>query len=229
MLDSTSRGMPACRHTCSSVHPSRPAAQRTTLRAAWASKLNVSSTRPAPSSGLESIATRRVLGSLRGSNALVRLRQLDGAFEHAAIQVGGDQPLAKLLQRALRKRRRLGTQAPQHHLHPQIDDGQLDHLGVGHAQISLHQHRHGHHRGRTRLFPGARRAVHRRPTRLETRRRTTRADAAAETRGASGPDRDASAGTALASSARQAVSNARSSSACLLGPTAHERIRSQIA
>jgi hypothetical protein len=28
------RGMPASRHTCSSVHPSRPAAQRTTLRAA---------------------------------------------------------------------------------------------------------------------------------------------------------------------------------------------------
>ena len=65
ILDSRSRGMPACVHTCSSVHPSRPAAHRTTLRAAWASRLNVSSTRPAPSNGLESIATRRVLGSLR--------------------------------------------------------------------------------------------------------------------------------------------------------------------
>src|SRR5881296_3326805 len=64
MLDSTSRGMPACLHTFSSVHPSRPAAQLTTFRAAWASKLNVSSTRPAPASGLESIATRRVLGRL---------------------------------------------------------------------------------------------------------------------------------------------------------------------
>jgi hypothetical protein len=89
------------------------------------------------------------------------LRQFDGAFEHAAIQVGGDQPFAKLLQRALRKRRRLGTHASQHHLHSQVDDGQLDHLGVGHAQIPLHEHRHGHHRGRTRIFPGARGAVHR--------------------------------------------------------------------
>ena len=43
----------------------RSAAQRTTLRAAWASKLKVSSTRPAPSSGLESIATRSVVGSFR--------------------------------------------------------------------------------------------------------------------------------------------------------------------
>ena len=161
MLDSTSRGMPACVHTCSSFHPSRPAAHWTTLRAAWASKLNVSSTRPAPSSGLESIATRNVLGSLRGSNALVRVRQFDRAFEHPAIQVGGDQPFAKVLQRALRKRRRLGPEAPQHHLHPQVDQRQLDHLGIGHAQVALHQHRHGHHRGRPRLFPGARGAVHR--------------------------------------------------------------------
>jgi hypothetical protein len=51
--------------TFSSGHPSKSAAQRTTCRAACASRLNVSSTRPAPSSGLESIATRKVFGSLR--------------------------------------------------------------------------------------------------------------------------------------------------------------------
>ncbi len=41
------------------------------------------------------------------------LRQFDGAFAQAAIQVGGDQPFANRLQRPLRKRRRLGPQAPQ--------------------------------------------------------------------------------------------------------------------
>ena len=101
------------------------------------------------------------LGQLARVERLGALRQLDGAFEHAPIQVGGDQPFAKRLQRALRKRRRLGPEAPQHHLHPQVDHRQLDHLGIGHAQVALHQHRHGHHRGRQRLFPGARGAVHR--------------------------------------------------------------------
>jgi hypothetical protein len=90
----------------------------------------------------------------------VRLRQLHGAFQHAPIQVGRDQPLAKRLQRALRKRRVLGAQAAQDHLHPQIDDRQLDHLGVGNPQVPLNERRHGHHRGRTRLFSRARGAVH---------------------------------------------------------------------
>ncbi len=63
--------MPASRQTRSSVQPSSAAAQATILRPAWASRLMVSSTRPAPSSGLESIATRSVLGNFLGSNAPV--------------------------------------------------------------------------------------------------------------------------------------------------------------
>lgn len=59
--------MPACVHTYAWVHPIRRAAHRPTWRAAWASTLNVSSTRPTPSSGLESVATRRVVGSVRWS------------------------------------------------------------------------------------------------------------------------------------------------------------------
>jgi hypothetical protein len=61
----------------------------------------------------------------------------------------------------LRKRGLLGTEAAQHHLHAQVDKRQLDHLGVGNAQVALHQHRHGHHRGGQGIFPGARGAVHR--------------------------------------------------------------------
>ena len=101
------------------------------------------------------------LGQLAIGKGLTALRQGDGAFEQAAIQVGGDQPFTKLLQRALRKRWRLRPQTPQHHLHPQVDDRQFDHLGVGNAQIPLHQHRHGHHRRGQRIFSGARGAVHR--------------------------------------------------------------------
>ncbi len=46
-------------------------------------------------------------------------------------------------------------------LHPQVHDGQLDHLGVGHAQVALHQHRHGHQRRRPRRFSSAHGPVHR--------------------------------------------------------------------
>jgi hypothetical protein len=42
-----------------------------------------------------------------------------------------------------------------------IEDGQLDHLRVGDAQVPLHEHRHGQHRGRTRLFSGTCGAIHR--------------------------------------------------------------------
>ncbi|MNC84549.1 hypothetical protein D3C83_01050 [compost metagenome] len=118
-----------------------------------------------PASALERTRIDRHPQRLRQLARVKRLgarRQRDGAFQHAAIHVGGDQPFSKLLQRALRKRRFLGPQAPQDHLDPQIQDGQLDHLGVGDAQIALHEHRHGHHRGRARLFSRARPAVHRR-------------------------------------------------------------------
>jgi hypothetical protein len=57
-------------------------------------------------------------------------------------------------------RRRAATPQPAPDLHPEIEDGQLDHLGVGDAQVPLHERRHGHHRGRTRLFPRTGRAVH---------------------------------------------------------------------
>jgi hypothetical protein len=93
---------------------------------------------------------------------LCPLRQFDRAFEHAAIQVRADQPFAKFLQGALGKRRLLGSQAPQHHLHAQVDDRQFDHLGIGNSQVALHERRHGHHRGRQCVFPGTRRAIHRR-------------------------------------------------------------------
>ena len=63
--------MPASAHTRSTVQPSSIAAHATTLRAAWPSKLNVSSTRPAPSSGAESMATRRVWGSFFQSKPFV--------------------------------------------------------------------------------------------------------------------------------------------------------------
>ena len=101
------------------------------------------------------------LGQLAVVECLGLLRQFDGPFEQASIQVGGDHPFAKFLQRALRKRRFLGPQAPQHHLHSQIENGQLDHLGVGDAEVPLHEYRHGHHRRRTRLFSGAGGPIHR--------------------------------------------------------------------
>ena len=153
--------MPACVHTCSSVHPSRPAAHLTTLSGRVGQQVErvLDPSRALQRTRIDRHAQR--LGQLAMVKRLVRFASVDGAFEQAAIQVGGDQPFAKLLQRALRKRRRLGPEAPQHHLHPQVDDGQLDHLGVGNAQVALHEHRHGHHRGRQRLFPGARGAVHR--------------------------------------------------------------------
>jgi Glycosyl transferases group 1 len=70
-LASSKAGIPACRATRSAVQFKRSAAHSTTLWAAWPSRLMVSSTRPAPASGLESIATRRFLGSFFQSKALV--------------------------------------------------------------------------------------------------------------------------------------------------------------
>ena len=154
--------MPACRQTCAGGPPEQPAAQLTTLRAACASKLKVSSTRPAPSKRLESMATRNVFGSLRGSHAFVR-------FANSTVRSSTRRSRSAAISRSrnscnapCEKGGCLGTQAPQDHLHPQIDDGQLNHLGVGNPQISLHERRHGHHRRRPRRFPRPRGAVHRR-------------------------------------------------------------------
>src|SRR5881409_418424 len=47
-------------------------------------------------------------------------------------------------------------------LRVQMDDRQFDHLSIGNSQVALHEHRHGHHRGRQRVFPGTRCAIHRR-------------------------------------------------------------------
>jgi hypothetical protein len=101
------------------------------------------------------------LGQLARVERLGPRCQGDRAFEHPTIQVGRDQPFAKGLQRTLRKGRRLGPETAQHHLHSQVDQRQLDHLGIGQPQVALHQRRHGHHRGWPRLFPRARGAVHR--------------------------------------------------------------------
>ena len=94
------------------------AAQLTTLRAAWASKLKVSSTRPTPPAG-SNRSPRAASWAACDSHKGFVLRHCDGPFEQQPIHLGGDHPFAKFLQRALRQRRLLGTQAPQDHLHPE--------------------------------------------------------------------------------------------------------------
>ena len=224
MLDAMSRGMPASRHTCSLVHPSRPAAQLTTWRAACASKLKVLRRVPRPP-GTRIDRYAQGLRQLAGIERLGGCRQFHRAFQDAPIQVGGDRRSRNVCNPpcekggcsaprhpspSARANRRLSTQSSRRRKRP----GTLD------------ERRHGHHRGRTRLFPRPRRAGHRRqlvlkrvieqlvPMELqkpeELRTRSQRFST-----------------PALASSGRQAVSNAQSSSACLRGPTARERIRAR--
>jgi hypothetical protein len=151
------------------------------------------------------------LGQLAIVEGLTALRQVDGAFKQVAIHIGGDQPFSKFLQRALRKRRYLRPQAPQHHLHPEVDDGQFDHLGVGNAQIPLHEHAMAIIAGGSPSFPApVVRYIEANSSwkaSLNNSCRCTRRNPTA-----SGRDRDASRGTALAGSARPTVSNAQSSS-----------------
>jgi hypothetical protein len=78
--------------TRSSGQPSRSAAHSATFRAAWPSRLIVSSTRPAPSSGLESTAT---LGQLLEVERLRRASKLDGALQQASVHVMADQSRTK--------------------------------------------------------------------------------------------------------------------------------------
>ena len=86
--------------------------------------------------------------------------QLDGALQEPPIHVGADQSLAEIDQRSLREGRLRCAKTPEHHLYPQIDDGELDHLRVGHAEVSLDERRHRHERRRHRLLPGASVSIH---------------------------------------------------------------------
>jgi hypothetical protein len=71
-------------------------------------------------------------------------RQFDGALQQSAVHVRSNQSPAKVVQRPLRKGRLGPTQAVEHHLHPKIDDGELDHLGVGYTQVRLEERCHCH-------------------------------------------------------------------------------------
>ena len=91
MLDSTSRGIPACRQTFSSVHPSRPAAQLTTFRAAWASKLNIPNDFPSLSELEDLLAFQR------------RYEQMAKPFQRAFTRTDLVALLAKLKAKELRR------------------------------------------------------------------------------------------------------------------------------
>jgi hypothetical protein len=71
-------------------------------------------------------------------------------------------------QSALRERRLVLPDHPQHHLPTGIDDRQLDSLSIGRARVRLEQDDHREHRGRHRRLALARRAVHRLKLRLKS-------------------------------------------------------------
>ena len=89
------------------------------------------------------------------------------ALEEPPIHVASDQPIPEVDQRALRERRLRRSEAAEHHLHPQIDEGELDHLCVGHAEIGLDERRHRHQRGRHRVPSGTGVSIHALELRLE--------------------------------------------------------------
>ncbi len=60
-----------------------------------------------------------------------RACELDGALQQPTIQICPNQTVAKIDECSLRERWRIRTEAVEHHLHPKVDDRQLDHLGVG--------------------------------------------------------------------------------------------------
>jgi hypothetical protein len=95
--------MPASRATRSADQPRRSAAHSTTLRAACASRLMVSSTRPAPTRGLESTATRSVLGSFFQIEGVRAAGQFHRPLEQSKVQVGPNQPRAEVDQGTLGK------------------------------------------------------------------------------------------------------------------------------
>jgi hypothetical protein len=119
----------------------------------------VSSTRPAPSRGRESIASdlfRKLLPVECGAAA----RQFDGAFEKAAIHLVRDEALAEPRQRALRERGVVIADHPENHLPTSVHDRQFDRLRVRCARIGLEQHDHREQRGGDGHLPFTGVAVH---------------------------------------------------------------------
>ena len=208
--------MPACAHLL--VGPPEQAG-RTTDHIARRMRQQVERVLHAPRALQRTRIDRHTqgLGQLPIVERLGALGQLDGAFEHAAIHVGGDQPFAKLLQRALGKRRRFRPRHPSTictrrstTVNSTISASDMPRYPVRASPSPS--------RRRQRRFPRTRGAVH--GSQFVLKRVVKQLVPMDPQKPEELPDsiRDASTETALAGSGQQAVSNARSSSACLLGP-----------
>jgi hypothetical protein len=107
----------------------------------------VSSTRPAPHSGLESNAARKLPASGRAG------RQRHRAFHQPPVQIRLDQPGPEVEQRALGKRRLISVQTVQHQLPAPVHHRRLDHLIIRGAGVGLQDQRQGQLRRRHRRLP----------------------------------------------------------------------------
>jgi hypothetical protein len=121
----------------------------------------VSSTRPAPSSGLESIAIRSSLGQLPVVERLRGSSERDRLLQENPIHVVTDQTLTEFLESSLRECLLGVAQAIEHHLPPQVDHRQLHRFSIGHPQVTLHQHGDRHACRAHRILARTGVAVHR--------------------------------------------------------------------
>src|SRR5467141_733751 len=162
MLRPRSNSAPIRSAICFGSSPFTFAAQVNNCRAARPSRLKVSSTRPAPMSGLESTANRSVFRQLLRVEAARPPRQLHRTLEQAAVHLVRDEPVTKRTQHSLRKRCFLLAQHPQHHLPAGVVHAQVDRLRIRCARVRLQE---GHHRQQCRRhwrLPLSLLAIHRR-------------------------------------------------------------------
>ena len=138
---------PASSRSTSVNMPRVCATRPTALRKAWPSKFKVSSTRPAPNSGVESRAAR----SCRAPKPPVCSRQRHGPIEQRLVQVVRHEPQTKVEQRALAEGRLFSAHAVQHHLPALVHDGEFHRIPVADVAVRLQQQSEGQqshfHRG----------------------------------------------------------------------------------
>src|SRR3989449_716484 len=108
------------------------------------------------------------LGQFPPIKLLGALGDLHRPFEKPPVHVKSNEALAEIAERPLRERRAVPAEMVQHHLHAQVDGGQLHHLGVRDPEVVLHQRRHCHQSRRDRVLPRAALAIHRLQFRLST-------------------------------------------------------------